>query len=256
MGRLGKVVALLGGMFMGLSPANAAPELAPARLFLVGDSTMADKPNLAYPERGWGQLLPGFMAPELTIINLATNGRSTKSFRDEGRWQAMLDQLQQGDYVLVQFGHNDQKKKDPSRYAAAESDYQINLTHFIHDVQEKGGIPMLASSICRRSFSEEGVLEHNLSEYAQAAKKVAAETKVSFFDLQQRTCDRFEALGVEDTKPLFLQVPAGLFEKYPDGKVDNTHLSTVGATMVAQFFVRELMAKQHPLARYIMQQQL
>lgn len=228
-----------------------ASELKPLKLHLVGDSTMSDKPNLAYPERGWGQLLPQFLSPQLTVVNHAANGRSTRRFLNEGRWQLLLSELSKGDYVLIQFGHNDSKQSDPARYAAADSDYQVFLQQFISDVRERGATPMLASSICRRNFAEDGSLKRDLAEYATAAAGVAKQTEVSYFDLQQQSCSLWQQLGKAAAQPYFIQVPADLYAKFPDGTEDNTHLSVQGASKMAQFFVRDLKAQQHPLAAYV-----
>ncbi|WP_213996848.1 rhamnogalacturonan acetylesterase [Arsukibacterium sp.] len=228
-----------------------ATELKPVKLHLVGDSTMSNKPNLAYPERGWGQLLPQFVTPQLTVVNHAANGRSTRRFLNEGRWQLLLSELAKGDYVLIQFGHNDSKQSDPARYAAADTDYQHFLQQFIADVRERGATPMLASSICRRNFAEDGSLKRDLADYAKAAAKVAAESEVSFFDLQQHSCGLWQQLGKTAAQPYFIQVPADLYAKFPDGTSDNTHLTLQGASKMAQFFVRDLKAQQHPLAAYV-----
>lgn len=233
-----------------LLPAQAK-DMAPVTLHLVGDSTMSDKPNLAYPERGWGQLLPEFLLPQLKVTNHAANGRSTRRFLNEGRWQLLLSELAKGDYVLVQFGHNDSKVSDPERFADADTDYQSFLKQFIAQVQAKGATPMLASSICRRNFASDGTLKRDLANYANAAAKVATETKVSFFDLQQLSCDFWQQLGPANSQPYFIQVPAGLYQKFPEGKVDNTHLTLQGASRIAQFFVQELKRQQHPLANYV-----
>lgn len=241
---------LLLSFCVGLTQAKAA-ELTPVKLHLVGDSTMSDKPNQAYPERGWGQLLPQFLLPQLTVVNHAANGRSTKRFLDEGRWQLLLSELGNGDYVLIQFGHNDSKQSDPARYAAFDSDYQTLLKQFIANVRSRGATPMLASSICRRNFAEDGSLTRDLADYANAAAKVATETEVSFFDLQQLSCDFWQQLGKDASQPYFIQVPAGLYQKFPDGKVDNTHLTLQGASKIAQFFVQELKRQQHELAFYV-----
>jgi len=228
-----------------------ANELKPLKLHLVGDSTMSDKPNLAYPERGWGQLLPQFLLPQLSVVNHAANGRSTRRFLSEGRWQLLLSELGRGDYVLIQFGHNDSKQSDPARYAAFDGDYQTFLAQFIADVRARGATPMLASPICRRNFAENGSLKRDLAGYANAAAKVAKAAEVSFFDLQQHSCGLWQQLGKDASQPYFIQVPAGLYQKFPDGKVDNTHLTLQGASKIAQFFVQELKKQQHPLAAYI-----
>ncbi|ALT00292.1 GntR family transcriptional regulator [Lacimicrobium alkaliphilum] len=237
---------------VGLSFSVAAAQ----RLHLVGDSTMSDKVNPAYPERGWGQLLPGFLSPEVEVINRAANGRSTRRFVNEGRWQALLDDLQAGDYVLIQFGHNDQKKSDPERYASVDKDYPAFLRQFIRQVQEKDATPMLASSICRRHFDENGELKLNLADYAQAARMVAKEEQVTFFDLQKLSCDFIQQQGPVNSQPYFIQVPADLYQKFPEGKTDNTHLTLQGASRIAQLFVRELKRQQHPLAAQVVRERL
>ncbi|MBZ9612580.1 rhamnogalacturonan acetylesterase [Rheinheimera maricola] len=243
---------LLVSLFFCLAFTQAqADELKPLKLHLVGDSTMSDKANLAYPERGWGQLLPQFLLPQLTVVNHAANGRSTRRFLDEGRWQLLLSELGKGDYVLIQFGHNDSKQSDPARYAAFDSDYQRFLKQFITDVRERGATPMLASSICRRNFAADGSLTRDLADYANAAYDVAKETNVSFFDLQQLSCDFWQQQGQDGSQPYFIQVPAGLYQKFPDGKVDNTHLTLQGASRIAQLFVQGLKKQQHPLTAYI-----
>ncbi|WP_338143860.1 rhamnogalacturonan acetylesterase [Bowmanella dokdonensis] len=221
----------------------------------MGDSTMSDKPNLAYPERGWGQLLPQFASPTLNIVNHAANGRSTRRFKDEGRWQMLLSELKEGDYVLIQFGHNDQKKEDPARYASVERDYPQFLGDFIADIRKKNAIPILASSICRRHFKD-GKLDRNLKDYAEAARKVAQREKVDFVDLQSLTCDFLAETGEADSQQYFIQVPADLYARYPEGKSDNTHLNVQGAAKVAQFFVRDLLRQQHPLAKHFYRQRL
>ncbi|CAM5215210.1 rhamnogalacturonan acetylesterase [Alishewanella longhuensis] len=231
--------------------AHASADLPKAKLHLVGDSTMSDKPELAYPERGWGQLLPEFTLPQLTIVNHAANGRSTRRFISEGRWQLLVSDVRAGDYVLIQFGHNDQKHDDPVRFAAAEGDYQVFLRRFIQELKDRQAIPMLASSICRRNFSAEGSLKRDLADYATAAAKVAAAEQVAFFDLQQQSCDFIERQGPAGSQPYFIQVPADLYAKFPEGKIDNTHLTLQGASKIAQLFVRELKVQQHPLAAYV-----
>jgi lysophospholipase L1-like esterase len=240
----------------GTTTARLNPAISTPRLHLVGDSTMSDKIALAYPERGWGQLLPQFMSQQLQIVNHAANGRSTLRFANEGRWQLLLSELHHGDYVLLQFGHNDQKVTDPSRYAAADSTYQTYLTRFIEEAQSKGAIPMLATPICRRDFNEHGELRDNLKEYADAAKMVAKKHQIALFDLHQQSCDDLRRFGQQASQAYFIQVPAGLYQQFPDGKTDNTHLNVVGASWIAQLFVRELKRQQHPLASYIWREML
>ncbi|GAC14465.1 rhamnogalacturonan acetylesterase [Aliiglaciecola lipolytica] len=225
-------------------------------LHLVGDSTMSNKPNSAFPERGWGQLLPQFFNRKLSIKNHAANGRSTRRFIDEGRWSVVLSELHIDDYVLIQFGHNDQKVEDPKRYASVEEDYPAFLHRYIQDVKSKGAIPLIASSICRRHFNENGELERKLIDYAQAAKKVALEEDIVFFDLNQISCQFLAKIGEQQSQQYFIQVPAGLYTRYPDGKIDNTHLNVIGASKIAQLFVLELKSKKHPLFNYVYRETL
>ena len=220
-------------------------------LHLIGDSTMSVKSNLYYPERGWGMALPGFMSQDLGIVNHAANGRSTKRFVDEGRWSRALSEMKKGDYLLVQFGHNDQKRNQPTQYASAEFDYPNYLHLFIEEARKKGVTPMIASSICRRQFSELGKLRHTLNNYVSAAREVAKDANVDFFDMNQLTCDFFEQEGDAATQRYFLQIPPRLYSRYPDGKIDNTHLNTLGAALVAQFFVKDLIVQGHPLVKFI-----
>ncbi len=253
--RLG--VFLLGTFGMSVStqatgiPTGSSTAMPAPRLHLVGDSTMADKTNLNYPERGWGQLLRAFMLPELSIINHAANGRSTLRFLNEGRWQLLVSDLAEADYVLIQFGHNDQKQDDPARYAAVDSTYPQLLRRFISEVRSKGAIPLLATPICRRSFTDQGALDNKLAEYAAAARQVAASEKVELFDLNAQSCAGLTRFGPTASQAYFIQVPPGLYQQYPDGKIDNTHLSVQGASWIAQLFIRDLTARQHPLAQYV-----
>ncbi|MBU2224201.1 MAG: rhamnogalacturonan acetylesterase [Gammaproteobacteria bacterium] len=232
-------------------PKGTTTSMPAPRLHLVGDSTMADKVNLSYPERGWGQLLPEFMQQQLSIINHAANGRSTLRFLNEGRWQLLLTELKAGDYVLIQFGHNDQKKDDPGRYAAADSTFPTLLSRFIAEIRAKEAIPMLATPICRRSFNAQGQLENNLNEYAEATRNVASREKVTLFDLNAQSCADLSRFGLAASQAYFIQVPAGLYQQFPDGKIDNTHLNTQGASWIAQLFVRDLKKQQHPLAALV-----
>jgi lysophospholipase L1-like esterase len=237
-------------LLIGMASARAETQLSSISLHLVGDSTMSDKPNLAYPERGWGQILPEFGLPQLSIKNHAANGRSTKRFVDEGRWDSVLSSLSANDYVLIQFGHNDQKREDPARFANADTDYANYLSQFIDDVESKGANAIIASSICRRHYTDTGVLKRTLTDYAAAAQRIAREKEVLFVPMNHLTCHFFANIGEAESQQYFIQVPPDLYARYPQGKVDNTHLNVVGAAKVAQFFVRELETLAHPLSDY------
>ncbi len=220
---------------------SKAQEDCDITLFLIGDSTLANKPySGSNPEKGWGQVLPLYFKSGITIENHAVNGRSSKSFRDEGRWDTIQKKLNPGDYVLIQFGHNDQKKDSPDRYADAETDYRSNLVRYITETRAKGARPVIATSISRRSFDEAGSLKDSHGKYSEVVREVAAEYKVPLFDLHKRTADVIEQFGVERSKELFLHYKPGDYDKFPEGKEDNTHLSPTGAFKVADLAIVEL----------------
>ena len=122
------------------------------RIFMIGDSTMADKPLADNPERGWGQLFPQYFTSDAIIKNYAVNGRSTKSFIKEGRWDTVLKYLQKDDWVFIQFGHNDQKIDDTNRYAAPQTAYHDNLVRFVKETRAKGANPILVTPVMRRKL--------------------------------------------------------------------------------------------------------
>ncbi|WP_298493830.1 rhamnogalacturonan acetylesterase [uncultured Algibacter sp.] len=213
-------------------------------IYTIGDSTMADKPNPdENPERGWCQLLPKFLNKNVVVKNHAVNGRSTRSFIAEKRWDSVYNQLQKGDYVFIQFGHNDQKIKDPKRYTNPHTAYRNNLIKFIKNTREKNAIPVLFTSIVRRKFNEEGVLVDTHGAYPLEMRLVAQEYNVPLIDLQYLTEQLEENYGVEVSKKLHLHYALNEIAYYPKGKEDNTHLSVLGATEVAKLAVNELTIK-------------
>lgn len=221
-------------------------------VFLIGDSTMADKPNPEQnPERGWGQMLPIFFGDRAKVRNFALNGRSSKSFIDEGRWDAVRAELKPGDYVFIQFGHNDQKNQDPTRYTNAYTGYRRNLERFVSDTRAGGGTPVLFSSIVRRHFNQYGVLEDTHGAYPSVARAVADGLQVPFIDVQLMTEDLVLGLGAEQSKELYLWVEPGQSELYPRGAQDDTHLSVAGALAVARLAAEGLRRSGVPLSELI-----
>jgi len=194
---------------------------------LMGDSTMAEKDlPKAGEERGWGMMLQNFLDPDqVRVINYAQNGRSTKSFRDLGLWDKVYGAVKPGDYVFIQFGHNDAKESDPVRYAAAWGAYQDNLRFFIDGVREKGGIPVLLTPVARRWFKEAGLDRNCHGDYPAAMKAVAAEKDVTLLDVTTPTLDWLESLGDEASKAYFM---------ISTGKDDNTHTVARGARKVTE----------------------
>lgn len=221
-------------------------------IYMIGDSTMSDKKNPdTNPEHGWGQVLPQFFNKNIKIDNRAVNGRSSKSFIAEKRWDSILKTLKEGDYVFIQFGHNDQKVNDPKRYTIPHTAYRNNLIKFVLETRDKGATPILFSSIARRNFNETGVLVDTHGEYPLQMRLVSKEYQVPFIDLQYLTEQLEESYGVEGSKKLHLHFEPGEVPFYKDGKHDNTHLSKLGATETSKLAISELKKEVASLVKYI-----
>ena len=216
-------------------------------IYGIGDSTMANKvkPD-ENPERGWGQVLPIFFNDNTIIDNRAINGRSTKSFIAEKNWEAVGKVLKSGNYVFIQFGHNDGKTTDSLRYTNPHTAYRYNLIQIVKEAREKGAIPILFSSIARRNFNEQGVLISKHETYTMEMRLVAQEFNVPFIDLEYLTESLEIAYGPEKSKQLHLHFKAGEVPYYPEGKDDDTHLSIKGATEIAKIAVSQLQLLTNP----------
>lgn len=221
-------------------------------LFLIGDSTMANKENPdKNPEHGWGQVLPQFMTSGIEIQNHAMNGRSSKSFRTEGRWDKVEKQLKKGDFVVIQFGHNDQKIKDSTKFTNPYTQYRANLERYVNETRAKGATPILMTSIVRRNFTENGVLVDTHKEYPLVVRMVANDMKVPFVDMQLLTEQMEIAYGPENSKKLHLHFKEGEEPYYTKAKDDDTHLSRLGAETVAKLAVKDLKSLKTGLEKYI-----
>lgn len=240
------------GLALAVLVGSASP-LTAARLHLAGDSTMATKeratPN---PEYGWGEALPRYFGERIVIANHATNGRSTKSFLTEGRWQNLLEGVQPGDWVIVQFGHNDQKP-DAARHTEPRGEFAGNLRRMIADVRAKGASPILATSVARRKWSPDGThLVDTHGDYIVAVREVGALEKVPVLELNALTTALEEAHGVEGSKRLHLWIAPGVYARNgPKGWQDDTHYSAYGADRVAALAVQEIIRLGLPLADFL-----
>jgi len=220
-------------------------------IFMIGDSTMANKSLTGgNPERGWGHMLPGFLSEEITVDNHAQNGRSSKSFIDEGRWDAVLSKLKKGDYVFIQFGHNDEKT-DEKRYTIPGSTFDDNLRRFVNETRAKGGIPVLFNSIVRRNFNEDGVLVDTHGAYLESPRNVAKEMNVPFVDLNKITNDLMQGMGVEGSKKLLMWVEPNTIPAMPKGKEDNTHLNIYGGRVVVGLAIEAIAEVVPELKQYV-----
>lgn len=221
-------------------------------IYCIGDSTMSDKVNpIENPEHGWAQVLPEFFDENVNIDNRAVNGRSSKSFINEGRWDSVLKTLKPNDYVFIQFGHNDQKFKDSSRYTNPHTTYRNNLKRFVQETREKGAQPILFTSIARRNFNEFGTLVDTHGLYPVEVRLLAQELKVPFIDLQYLTELMETEYGVVGSKSLHLHFQPGEHPYYPEGKEDDTHLSKKGALVVAGLAINEIQRLELTLTKFI-----
>ncbi|ACU62935.1 glycosyl hydrolase family 28 protein [Chitinophaga pinensis] len=223
----------------------------PPRVFMIGDSTMADKPLADNPERGWGQLFPLFLQKGVTVKNYAVNGRSTKSFINEHRWDSVLVQLKAGDWVIIQFGHNDSKKDDSTRFAAPRGAYKDNLIRFVKEARAKEANPILVTPVMRRKFDEKGAFVDQHGEYPGVVREIAASLKVPLIDLHKSSEALLVQQGVQGSEKLFKTTPAGHYTTLPNGVTDNTHFNTYGATLVAGLVAREIRDKHIGLEKYL-----
>lgn len=245
MSSMNRTAAWLLALVLAAGAAQAAP-----RVHLAGDSTMANKdrakPN---PEYGWGEMLPRYFRDPVCVVNYAQNGKSTKSFIGEGRWEKLCAALQPGDWVIIQFGHNDQKTADPKRHSPARTDFAANLRRFIADVRAAGAHPVLATSVVRRKWDEAGrALVDTHGDYPAATREVAASEGVPLLELHELTRQLEEGHGVEGSKRLHLWIPADTYELKPAGWKDDTHFSAYGADRVAALAVQEIVRLNLPLA--------
>ncbi len=205
----------------------------PLRVFLIGDSTMADKIPADFPETGWGMPFAKLFNEAVEVQNHAYNGRSTKSFRREGRWAKVQSQLKKGDYVFIQFGHNDAKASDTSRFAPAQTDFRANLIRYVKETRSAGATPILLTPTQRRKFDSTGVFVDQHADYPAVVREVAAQEKVMLIDIEKSSKAVIQQEGSEGAKKLFLHYPTGIFKKFMKGVSDDTHFSPYGATRIA-----------------------
>lgn len=225
--------------------ATAAPTI-----YLIGDSTMADKARADHPERGWGQLFRTLVKEPAKVENHARNGRSTKSFIDENRWTPIVDRLRVGDWVIIQFGHNDEKADKPEVYADPHRAYRDNLIRFVRESISHGAQPVLATSVVRRKW-ENAKLVPTHGDYPEVARQVAREEGIPLIDMESLTHDLETAYGEEGSKKLHLWFEPGEIEAAPKGIRDDTHYSEEGALKVAQLAAAEMHLLHLDIARWI-----
>lgn len=200
-------------------------------LWMIGDSTMANKAVNKYPETGWGMAFGSYFDSSVRIENHAQNGRSTLSFINEKRWDTVLSGLKKGDYVFIEFGHNDEKVEKPG-VGTSHVDFAQNLSRFVQETRAKKAYPILMTPIVRRSFEGETLLDTHKG-YPEVVRRLADSLKVPLIDMEQKTRKLVTTLGPEKSISLFLHLAPG-HKNYPKGVVDNTHLNTEGADQFAR----------------------
>jgi lysophospholipase L1-like esterase len=229
------------------------------KVFCIGDSTMSHYDLKAmdenyggedFPRRGWAMALSFYLNDKAEVRNMAVSGRSSKSFMSEGHWDKVKSEMHKGDFVIIQFGHNDEKSDDPKRYTKPFGEYKENLIKFVKESKALGAIPILATPIARRRFDSEGQLVDTHGAYVNATRQAAKDSGVTLIDLNKMTMDYLSKLGEEDSKGLFLHIKPGVFENLPEGMEDDTHLSKQGACAVSEMFIEGVEKSDSPLKRY------
>jgi lysophospholipase L1-like esterase len=224
---------------------------AQVTVYLAGDSTCAAKLPEKRPETGWGEMLQQYFdTPKVVIENHAQNGRSTKTFISEGRWQAIIDKLKKGEWVFVQFGHNDSAKEKGERYTPPDA-YRANLIRFIADVKAKKANIVLLTPVMRRRFDKDDNFFDTHGEYPDIVRRVAREQKVSLIDMHRKSEALIKSYGVEGSRSLFLQLKPGENVNYPNGIEDNTHFVPKGAEEMAKLVVEGIRENNLKLKKYL-----
>lgn len=210
-------------------------------IYTIGDSTMADRSEESQ-EAGWGQMLHEHLTDAIVVDNHAMSGRSSKSFITEGRWKTVLSLLQPGDYVFIQFGHNDEKA-DTARHTDADTSFKDNLRRFITEAEDKGAKPVLFNAMIRRKFGENGKLTDTHGEYIKAPFEVAEEMSTPYVDAADISKRYIEPMGPEDSKKLFMW--------FPPKKQDDTHLNKYGARVISKLFLDGAVEALPELKKYV-----
>lgn len=218
----------------------------PTTVYIIGDSTAANKNPKAFPETGWGMALQAFFTDEVKVDNRAMNGRSAKSFLNEKRWDSVLATLKEGDYVFIQFGHNDEKIDRPT-VGTSLTVYRQNLLRYVQETQAKKANPVLMTPIMRRNFKD-GVFRDTHQGYPDVVRKLADSLHVPLIDMHRKTERLIVGLGDQASMKLFLHVDSG-HVNYPTGKKDDTHLSPEGAKVIAALAVEGIKELKLSLAK-------
>ena len=218
-------------------------------VYLIGDSTLSIKEVKNYPETGWGMPFAWFFDSTVKVDDRAMNGRSTRSFIEENRWEPVVKALKPGDEVFIQFGHNDEVPT--KKTYTNEHDFVMYLTQYVKETQAKGALPILITPVARRKFDANGKLEDTHLVYAQLVRDLAKTLNVPLIDLTQKSMDLVQKLGPVQSAMLYNHLEAGENPNYPDGKTDDTHFNELGARKMAQLVLQGVRDLKLPLVNHI-----
>lgn len=232
--------------------AFALPQKKKIKVYMIGDSTMCEYDSKRAPLTGWGMPFKNYFDSSVVIDNCARGGRSTRTFISENRWQPIADSLNEGDYLLIQFGHNDEAKEEKykDRYTPVP-DYKNNLIKFITETRAKKATPVLITPVSRLRFDKDGKQQQTHADYTAACYEVAKQYDVPLIDLDKKSRELFQQLGPENAKLLFMQLEPGENPSYPDGQKDNTHFNAYGARRVAELVLQQMQELHLGLADHI-----
>ncbi len=214
------------------------------KLICLGDSTMQYNDETTFPQVGWPQALKGKLNENVTLLNFAKNGRSTKTFLAEGLFRNALESIDEDSIVLIEFGHNDEHAYDPITHTKPEGEYRDNLIYMVNECRRKGAEVILLTPIYRRCFLADGHLDPACHRgYREAMLKVAEDTNTEVIDMTMLTKELYERLGEAETRGMFMNFDANIYPLYPEGKSDNTHLRQKGADLISDLFVDQIRKK-------------
>lgn len=231
--------------------AFALPSRRKTTVWMVGDSTMCLYDSARFPLTGWGMPFARYFDTTVTVKNRARGGRSTRTFFSEGLWEKVVDSLFPGDYVLIQFGHNDEAQNYPDRYTPP-ADFETNLTKMVKETRAHGALPVLITPVSRRKFNSAGEAQETHPLYTPIVRKVARATGVPLIDLDSLSMALYQQMGQKDAPLLFLLLRPGENPNYPKGMLKNaTHFNAYGARKIAELVLNALPAAVPALAAHV-----
>jgi len=224
--------------------------MAKVNIYLAGDSTVQTYSALRYPRMGWGQVLPNYFTNDVYIENHSEGGRSSKSFIEEGRLQKIDEKISKGDYLFIQFGHND-SKPDELRRTEPFSSYKEYLMKYIETARKHGAYPILFTSVVRRSFDDNGNVLNTHGAYPAAMRELAKEQNVPLIDLCAKTTELYNRLGPDGTIKLHMIFDNSAYKNYGEGCFDNTHFCEYGAAVLAKLVVEGIKEINLEIKKYL-----